>query len=127
MAYSNKQIYLLLLATRSSSSFFLIAKLLLLPLAAFMSSSARHSATVLTLRKAAFLAPCVISQMAWLTRRMGETSHACRRTDPARPIFCSYVPEVLERQKELKALTKNTFPAFPCGHGGPCSPPPHLK
>merc|ERR1712099_134699 len=43
------------------------------------------------------------------------------------PHLCSYVPEVLERQKELKALTKNTFPAFPCGHGGPCSPPPHLK
>jgi len=41
-------IYLLDLATRSSSSFFLMAKLLELPLAAFMSSSAKHSAMVLT-------------------------------------------------------------------------------
>merc|ERR1711887_459462 len=79
-------VYRLDLATRSNSSFFLMAKLLLEPLAAFMSSSARHSATVLTFRKAAFLAPVVMSQMAWLTRRIGETSQACRRTEPARPI-----------------------------------------
>merc|ERR1719192_1530088 len=79
-------VYRLDLATRSSSSFFLIAKLLLLPLAAFMSSSAKHSATVLMFRKAAFLAPVVINQMAWLTRLIGETSQACRRTEPARPI-----------------------------------------
>merc|ERR1712036_126706 len=78
--------YRLDLATRSSSSFFLMAKLLLEPLAAFMSSSAKHSATVFTFRKAAFFAPVVINQMAWLTRRMGETSQAWRLTEPARPI-----------------------------------------
>ena len=76
--HQNQHFYLLDLATRSSSSFFLIQKLLLLPLAAFMSSSAKHSATVLMFLKAAFLAPDVISQIAWLTLRIGETSQACR-------------------------------------------------
>merc|ERR1712113_1358083 len=80
-------VYRLDFATRSSSSFFLIAKLLLDPLAAFISSSAKHSATVLMFLKAAFLAPVVINQIAWLTRRIGETSQACRRTEPARPIL----------------------------------------
>merc|ERR550534_1904329 len=75
------------LAAFMSSSLFLMAKLLLDPLAAFMSSSAKHSAMVLMFRKAAFLAPVVINQMAWLTRRIGETSQACRRTEPARPIL----------------------------------------
>lgn len=55
-------------------------------LAALMSSSARHSAMVLTLRKAASREPVQRSQMAWLTRRSGDTSTACRRTVPARPI-----------------------------------------
>ena len=84
-------VYLLDLATRSSSSFFLIQKLLLEPLAAFMSSSARHSATVLMFRKAAFLAPVVINQMAWLTLLIGETSQACR-----------HKAENLERVKKSK-------------------------
>ncbi len=60
--------------------------LLLEPLAAFMSSSARHSLMVLTLRKAASRAPVVSSQMAWLTRRSGEISTAWRRTTPAEPM-----------------------------------------
>ena len=45
-------IYRLDLATRSSSSFFLMAYELDEPLAALISSSARHSAIDLTLRKA---------------------------------------------------------------------------
>src|ERR1700753_3960829 len=75
--------YRLLLATRSSSSFFLIAYELLLPLAALMSSSAKHSAMLLTLRKDASRAPIVRRAMAWLTRRRGETSTACLRAVPA--------------------------------------------
>ena len=51
-----------------------------------MSSSARHSAIVLTLRKAASRAPIVIKEIAWLTRRNGDTSTAWRRTVPADPI-----------------------------------------
>jgi len=62
------------------------AHLLLLPLAALISSSARHSAMVLMLRKADSRAPVVISQMAWFTRRSGDTSTAWRRTTPALPI-----------------------------------------
>merc|ERR1712130_1071873 len=38
------------------------------------------------LRKEASLAPVQSSQIAWLTRRRGETSTAGRRTVPARPI-----------------------------------------
>ena len=55
-------------------------------MAALISSSARHSAMVLMLRKADSRAPVVISQMAWLTRRSGETSTAWRRTTPAEPM-----------------------------------------
>lgn len=79
--------YRLLLATRSSSSFFLIAYEFELPLAALINSSARHSAMLLTLRKAASRAPIVRRAMAWLTRRSGETSTAWRRTVPAEPIL----------------------------------------
>lgn len=52
------------LATRSSSSFFLIAYELEEPLAALMSSSARHSAMVLMFLKAASRAPVHSSQIA---------------------------------------------------------------
>jgi len=69
-------IYRLLFATLSSSSFFLIAYELLLPFAALISSSAKHSATLFTLRNAASRAPIVSRAMAWLTRRRGETSTA---------------------------------------------------
>src|SRR3569833_1734993 len=79
-------LFCLLMATRSSSSFFLLAYELLLPLAALMSSSARHSAIDLTFRNDASRAPVVSRAMAWLTRRRGETSTACRRTVPAEPI-----------------------------------------
>ncbi|KAL2286580.1 hypothetical protein FJTKL_06928 [Diaporthe vaccinii] len=79
-------IYRLDLATRSSSSFFLMAYELLEPLAALMSSSARHSAMDLTLRNEASRAPVVSREMAWLTRRRGDTSTAWRRTVPAEPI-----------------------------------------
>merc|ERR1711998_688799 len=78
--------YRLALATRSISSFFLMAWLLEEPLAALMNSSARHSAMVLMLRKAASRAPVVRSQMAMLTRRSGDTSIAWRRTTPAEPM-----------------------------------------
>merc|ERR1712225_134399 len=81
-----RYVYRLDLATRSSSSFFLMAYELEEPLAALMSSSARHSATDLMLRKAASRAPMVRRAMAWLTRRRGETSTAWRRTVPAEPI-----------------------------------------
>merc|ERR1712018_24155 len=80
-------IYLLDLATLSNSSFFLIAKLFDEPLAAFISSSAKHSAIVLMFLNAAFLAPVHNNQMAWLTRLVGEISQACRLTDPALPIL----------------------------------------
>merc|ERR1719195_1159549 len=56
------------------------------PLAALISSSARHSAMVLMLRKAASRAPVHSSQMAWLTLLRGDTSTACLLTVPARPI-----------------------------------------
>ena len=72
----NNASHRLLLATRSSSSFFLMAKELELPLAALMSSSARHSAIVLMLRKEASRAPMVRRAIAWLTRRRGDTSTA---------------------------------------------------
>src|SRR5688572_29134029 len=75
-AHIKRYVYRLDLATRSSSSFFLMASELLLPLAALMSSSARHSAMDLTLRKAASRAPVVRRAMAWLTLRRGETSTA---------------------------------------------------
>ena len=75
------------LATRSNSSFFLIAYELLDPLAALISSSAKHSAIVLMLRNAASLAPVHKSQIAWFTRLNGETSTACLLTVPARPIL----------------------------------------
>lgn len=78
--------YRLDLATRSSSSFFLIAYELEEPLAALINSSARHSAIVLMLRNAASLAPVHNNQIAWLTRRKGDTSTACLLTVPARPI-----------------------------------------
>ena len=58
-----------------------------LTLAALMSSSLRHSAMDLMFLKAASLAPVHSSQMAWLTRRSGDTSTAWRRTVPARPIL----------------------------------------
>merc|ERR1711966_339553 len=82
---NRQDIYLFALAIRSSSSFFLMAKELDEPLAALMISSARHSAIVLMLRKAAAREPWVMSQMAWLTRRMGDTSTAWRRTTPPAP------------------------------------------
>jgi len=56
------------------------------PLAALISSSARHSAHVFVLRKAASRAPVVSRKMAWLTRRSGEMSTAWRRTTPAEPM-----------------------------------------
>merc|ERR1712018_3161 len=80
-------ICLLDLATLSNSSFFLIAKLFDEPLAAFISSSAKHSAMVLMFLNAAFLAPVHNNQIAWLTRRVGETSQACLLTEPALPIL----------------------------------------
>ena len=83
---NTKTLYRLLLATRSNSSFFLMAYELLLPFAALINSSAKHSATDLTFRKAASRAPIVRRAMAWLTRRSGETSTACRRTTPPDPI-----------------------------------------
>ncbi len=68
--------YRLLFATRSNSSFFLIAYEFELPLAALISSSAKHSATLFTFLKAASRAPIVRRAIAWLTRRRGETSTA---------------------------------------------------
>merc|ERR1719322_178129 len=56
------------------------------PLAALMSSSLRHSAMLLMLRKAASRAPVQRSQIAWFTLLRGETSTACLLTVPARPI-----------------------------------------
>merc|ERR1719320_1250112 len=56
------------------------------PLAALMSSSLRHSAMLLMLRKAASRAPVQRSQIAWLTLLRGDTSTACLLTVPARPI-----------------------------------------
>merc|ERR1719147_422284 len=52
---------------------------------------------VLMLRKAASRAPVHSSQMAWLTRRRGDTSTAWRRTVPARPILVesSLGPELM--------------------------------
>lgn len=79
-------VYLLDLATRSSSSFFLIAYEFEEPLAALISSSARHSAIVFMLRNAASRAPVHNNQIAWFTRRSGDTSTACLLTVPARPI-----------------------------------------
>lgn len=58
----------------------------MLTLAAFISSSARHSAIVLIFLKAASRAPVHRSQIAWLTRLSGDTSTACLRTVPALPI-----------------------------------------
>lgn len=55
-------------------------------LEALISSSARHSAMLLMLRNEASLAPVQSNQMAWLTRRKGDTSTAWRRTVPARPM-----------------------------------------
>merc|ERR1719270_1391482 len=52
-----------------------------------MSSSAKHSAMDLMFLKEASRAPVHSSQMAWLTRRRGDTSTACLRTVPARPIL----------------------------------------
>lgn len=83
---TSKHVYRLDLATRSSSSFFLIAYELDEPLAALISSSAKHSAIVLILRKAASLAPVHNNQIAWFTLRNGDTSTACLLTVPARPI-----------------------------------------
>merc|ERR1711867_18403 len=80
------KIYLLDLATLSSSSFFLMAYEFDEPLAAFISSSAKHSAIVLMFLKADSLAPVHNNQIAWLTRRRGDTSTACLLTVPARPI-----------------------------------------
>ena len=103
----------MLLATRSSSSFFLMAYELEDPLAALASSSARHSEMDLTLWKADSrvctqrrsgdwfderlggdkrssererLTPMVNKAMAWLTLLKGETSTACRLTVPWDPI-----------------------------------------
>ena len=83
----NLNIYLLDLATRSNSSFFLIAYEFEEPFAALISSSAKHSAIVLMLRNAASLAPVQSNQIAWFTRRSGETSTAWRLTVPALPIL----------------------------------------
>lgn len=71
---------------RSSSSFFLMAYELEEPFAALISSSARHSAMLLTFLKLASLAPMVNRAMAWLTLLSGDTSTACLRTVPADPI-----------------------------------------
>merc|ERR1719445_2141279 len=60
--------------------------LLLEPLAALISSSARHSAMVLMFLKAASRAPVHSSQIAWLTLLRGDTSTAYLLTVPARPI-----------------------------------------
>ena len=59
IARGRPRIYRLDLATRSISSFFLMAYELDDPFAAFMISSARHSAMVLMLRKEASRAPVV--------------------------------------------------------------------
>merc|ERR1712045_596201 len=64
-----------------------MAQLLEEPLAALISSSARHSAMVLMLRKAASRAPVHRSQIAWLTLLRGDTSTACLLTVPVRPIL----------------------------------------
>lgn len=57
------------------------------PLAALISSSAKHSAIVLMFLNAASRAPVVRRYMAWLTRRRGEISTACLLTTPADPIL----------------------------------------
>ena len=57
------------------------------PLAALMSSSARHSAMVLMFLKAASRAPVVSRKIAWFTRLRGEISTACLLTTPADPIL----------------------------------------
>ena len=54
--------------------------------AALINSSAKHSAMDLIFRNEASLAPVHSNQIAWLTRRNGDTSTACRRTVPALPI-----------------------------------------
>merc|ERR1711997_707319 len=52
-----------------------------------INSSAKHSAIDLMFLNEASLAPVQQSQIAWLALRRGETSTACRRTVPARPIL----------------------------------------
>lgn len=71
----------------SNSSFRLIPNEFELPLAALMSSSARHSEIVLIFLNAASRAPIVSSPIAWLTRLSGDTSTACRLTVPDEPIL----------------------------------------
>merc|ERR1712018_476094 len=100
-------VYLLDLATRSSSSFFLMACELEEPLAALISSSARHSAMVLMLRKAASRAPVQRSQMAWFSLLRGDTSTACLLTVPARPIRVES-----SRGPELMMALTNTWRGF---------------
>lgn len=99
-----KKTYRLDLATRSSSSFFLIAYEFEEPLAALMSSSARLSAMDLMFLNEASRAPVQSSQMAWFTRRSGETSTAWRRTVPARPIRVES-----SRGPELMIAVTNTW------------------
>ena len=59
--------------------------LLFIRAAALMISSARHSAMVFTLWKAASLAPVQSKYSAMLTRRKGDMSTACLLTTPAEP------------------------------------------
>ncbi len=56
-------------------------------MAAFTSSSAKHSAMVFTFLKAASLAPVVSKYMAWFTLLRGEISTACLLITPADPIL----------------------------------------
>ena len=79
--------HLLALAFFSTSSFFLTANELLLNLAAFMISSAKHSAILLVFLKAAFLAPSAILNNPTLTLLIGETSTAYFLTTPPLPIL----------------------------------------
>merc|ERR1719412_3536335 len=77
------------------------------PLAALISSSLRHSAMLLMLRKAASRAPVQRSQMAWLTLLRGDTSTACLLTVPARPIRVES-----SRGPELMMALTNTWRGF---------------
>lgn len=88
-------------------------------LAALISSSARHSAIVLMFLKAASRAPVHNNQIAWLTRRRGETSTAWRRTVPARPILVES-----SRGPELMMAVTNTLTQTKHPHK---LPNPYLK
>merc|ERR1712173_115442 len=79
------EIYRFDAAARSVSCFFLTAKEVLFASAAAKISSARHSGRVLIFRKVALRTPFAIIYNALFTRRIGETSTACKRTTPALP------------------------------------------